>query len=192
MNGSVFFSTFALIFVAEFFGKTVFATVLLATQNTPWATFIGVAGAFAVQSFVAVVFGSWLTLLPERTVHLGAAVLFLFFAFAMWRQTRSPDAGRRPPTVARGFWRTAWSAFLVIFIAEWGDLTQLATAALAAKHQDAPTIFVSATLALWSVSALAVIVGYRARALIRPLILQRIAAATFAGVGGYFLLKALL
>ena len=72
---------------------------------------------------------------------------------------------------------------MVIFIAEWGDLTQLASATLVAKTHQPLTIFLSATLALWSTSAVAIAIGHHAKKFIQPRLLQNIAAMAFAIVG---------
>ncbi|HYR43425.1 MAG TPA: TMEM165/GDT1 family protein, partial [Terriglobia bacterium] len=82
------------------------------------------------------------------------------------------------------------SAFTVIFIAEWGDLTQLATAALAAKYAAPVTIFISATLALWAVTGLGVVVGHTAKRALQPKLLQQIASVIFALVGIALLMTA--
>ena len=81
---------------------------------------------------------------------------------------------------------------MVIFIAEWGDLTQLATATLQAKHRDPLTIFLSATLALWAVTVLAILAGHHAKKLVKPALLNRIAALAFAGVGIVLLVRMFL
>ena len=72
---------------------------------------------------------------------------------------------------------------MVIFIAEWGDLTQLASATLVAKTHQAFTVFIASTLALWSTTALAILIGHHAKKLINPRLLQIIAAVAFALVG---------
>src|SRR6185369_10278101 len=122
----VLISTFALVFVAELPDKTALATVFLAAQYQPRAVFLGAAAAFTIQSAVAVCFGSAFGYLPRREVQIGAGALFL--ALALMMSLRHPDS---PAVVAgkndaqRGtFAKTAWASFLVIFIAEWGDLTQ--------------------------------------------------------------------
>ncbi|HXT01868.1 MAG TPA: TMEM165/GDT1 family protein [Elusimicrobiota bacterium] len=187
---ALFASTFALIFAAELPDKTAFATVLLAVRRRPLPVFAGAAAAFAVQSFIAVAFGGVLSLLPPRAVRFGAGLVFLGFAWAMWNREEEEDL----PEVASapgepGFARSAAAAFAVIFVAEWGDLTQLATATLAARHGRPLTVFLASTAALWSVAALAVATGRRLKASFDPRPLERFAAALFALVGLYFLLR---
>jgi putative Ca2+/H+ antiporter (TMEM165/GDT1 family) len=181
-------AVFAVIFVAELPDKTAVATLILATRRRPLAVFLGAAGAFLVQSLVAVSFGGLLGLLPRSWVRVGAGLLFLGFAWAMWNRgdEEAPDEALQG---SAGFWREAAASFFVIFIAEWGDLTQLATAALAAKHGRPLTVFVAATAALWSVTALAVAAGRHLKDRLDPRRLQAAAAVVFALVGAYFLLK---
>jgi putative Ca2+/H+ antiporter (TMEM165/GDT1 family) len=76
--------------------------------------------------------------------------------------------------------------FGVVFVAEWGDLTQLATAALAARYAAPIAVFVGATAALWAVVAIAATVGHRAGKLLSPHVTQRVAAGVFALVGVAF------
>lgn len=186
---ALFASTFALIFLAELPDKTAFATILLAVRRRPLPVFVGAAAAFAVQSFVAVAFGGVFSLLPARAVHIGAGLLFLGFAWAMWNREEEdlPEVGKTD--VETSFLRSAAAAFGVIFIAEWGDLTQLATATLAARHGRPLTVFLASTAALWCVAALAVAVGRRLQASFDPRPLERFAAVLFALVGLFFLLR---
>ena len=180
----LFASTFAMIFLAEIPDKTALAALMLATGGRPLAVFAGVAAAFVIQSLVAVLFGSALGLLPPEVVRIAAGVLFLVFAVAMWRRRVEPAAGAdgaARPTA--GWWTVAGKAFVVIFIAEWGDLTQLATAALTAKQGQPLTIFLAATLALWVVSAIAVALGHVLKHRIHPVLMQRIAAVVFVIIG---------
>jgi Ca2+/H+ antiporter, TMEM165/GDT1 family len=183
-------STFALVFVAELPDKTALATVLLAVRYQPFAVFAGVAGAFMVQSVVAVTFGSAIGLFPRDAVRIIAGALFLVFAVLMWfRRRPTQEALDENGDAVRAFWRTAWASFVVIFLAEWGDLTQLATAALAAKYRSPLTIFTAATLALWVVSAIAISIGYRAKRMVDEQVLQRIAAFAFGLVGTFLLVR---
>lgn len=192
MELNLFISTFALIFVAELPDKTAFAAVFLATCHHPVAVFLGAAAAFVIQSFVAVAFGSLLSLLPPQIVHLAAGILFLIFAVMMWRREEpscDEEVERDSKGKASRFSKSVASAFMTIFIAEWGDLTQLATATIAAKYHAPITIFISSTLALWLVTSIAVIIGYQAKNLIQPKLLQRTAASAFAVVGMVLLIK---
>jgi len=184
----LFASVFVMIFLAELPDKTAFAAVLLAVRRRPLAVFLGAAGAFVVQSFVAVAFGGVLSLLPARVVRVGAGLMFLGFAWAMWArdEVEAPDVEEAG---GEGFTRAMGASFAVIFIAEWGDLTQLATAALAAKHGRPLTVFLAATSALWCVAALAVAAGHHLKRSFNPRRLEQAAAAMFALVGFYFLLK---
>jgi Ca2+/H+ antiporter, TMEM165/GDT1 family len=80
--------------------------------------------------------------------------------------------------------------FTVVFIAEWGDLTQIATAGFEARYQSPILVFAAATAALWSVAALAVFVGNRAGRLLDARVTQRIAAVLFGLVGTALLVSA--
>src|SRR5579871_866809 len=128
MDWKLFTSTFILIFISELPDKTAFASVLMATRNRPLPVFVGAAGAFVVQSIVAVTFGSVLTLLPAKWVHLGAAIMFFVLSVSMWRRDGPDESTSNSKTSNDRFLSTVTSAFVLIFIAEWGDLTQLATA----------------------------------------------------------------
>lgn len=181
----LFLSTFVLIFVAELPDKTALAALLLATSHHPLAVFIGAAGAFVIQSLVAVAFGSVFSLLPERPVHIVAGLLFFVFAALMWRRRQEEDQSDGEAAEAGRFWKSTMASFLVIFLAEWGDLTQLATATLAAKYRAPVTIFASATLSLWLVTAIGVFVGSKLKHLVNAVVLQKLAAVVMAGVGVY-------
>lgn len=190
IDPKLFATVFAVTFVAELPDKTAFAALLLATRANPWAIFVGAAGAFVLQSVIAVACGSLLGFLPPAAVRIGSGVLFLVLAGFMWFREQ-PEEEELDLKESRGrFFRTIWISFVVIFIAEWGDLTQFSTALLAAKHgrTGMATVFFAATLALWAVTALAILIGNRARRAIHPGMLQRIAAVAFAGVGLWLLL----
>ncbi len=191
IDWELFVSTFGLIFVAELPDKTAFAALFLATCHHPFAVFIGAAAAFVIQSLVAVAFGSVLSLLPPSFVHLAAGVLFLVFAVLMWRRPEPKDDITQSQCQGKSvrFSKSIVSSFMVIFAAEWGDLTQLATATLEAKYSSGLTIFTAATLALWAVAAIGVIVGCQAKKVIKPRLFQRVAATAFAIVGLMLMIK---
>jgi putative Ca2+/H+ antiporter (TMEM165/GDT1 family) len=74
----------------------------------------------------------------------------------------------RPPTSLE-FWRTVAASFEIVFIAEWGDLTQVGTAALAAHYGAPITVVVAAPAALWMVAGIAVFLGNRAAGYSTPI-----------------------
>jgi Ca2+/H+ antiporter, TMEM165/GDT1 family len=187
---------FGVIFVAELPDKTALAALVLATRHKPLAVFLGAALALTVQSVVAVAAGSLLSLVPGRAVHIGAGLVFLASAVVMWLRKEAADernanaessdaaepgehGSKRRPSFARAL----ATVFGVVFIAEWGDLTQFATAAFAARERAPFVVFGAATLALWAVTAIAVGVGHRAGKLLDPNLTRRVAAGLFAVVG---------
>lgn len=191
MNWPLFASIFTVIFLAEFPDKTAFATMLMASRGKPLAIFTGVALAFLVQTIVAVIFGSLIALAPERWVHLGAGLVFFAFAAVSW-WNRDEEEEEAAAEVTSGFMPSVWQSFLVIFIAEWGDITQLATATFAAQNEkEIPTVFASALLALWGATAVTVLIGMRLRRYVSAGHLQRISAVAFALVGAYLVYSSL-
>ena len=115
--------------------------------------------------------------------------MFLVFAGISWRHSNEPEEKTEAGAQAGGksFWKAAGSAFLVIFIAEWGDLTQLATATLVAQTHLPLTIFLGALAGLWFSTALTVWLGTKASKFIKPKPLQRAAALVFTLIGLYLL-----
>jgi Ca2+/H+ antiporter, TMEM165/GDT1 family len=190
----LFGTVFVVIFVAELPDKTALAALVLATRYRPLPVFLGAALALTVQSVVAIAAGGLLSLLPARPVHVGAGVLFIVSAVVMWRRkgADSPDPRKSgEPGTSLSFLRALASTFGVVFVAEWGDLTQLGTAALAARYKTPVTVFCAATLALWAVTGIAVLVGNRAGAFLKPEVTTRIAAAIFVVVGAALIVGAL-
>jgi putative Ca2+/H+ antiporter (TMEM165/GDT1 family) len=181
----IFATVFGVIFLAELPDKTAVAALVLATRHRPLPVFVGTALALVVQSLVAVAAGGLLSLLPARPVHIGAGLLFLVSAFFMWRRDDEEETGdaSKGSTEPEGFRRAFLKSFLVVFIAEWGDLTQLGTAALAARYRAPLTVFLAATVALCLVAALAVFLGNRLSTLIHPRHTQRVAAVVFVLLG---------
>jgi putative Ca2+/H+ antiporter (TMEM165/GDT1 family) len=157
-------TVFGVVFLLELPDKTALATILLATRHRPLPVFFGAAAAFVVQSVVAVAAGSLLSLLPREPIRIGAGLLFLLMAALIVRQNLKKteiDEGSEVEREERRHRRPFVTAFTIVFIGEWGDLTQLATAALQARYRDPIVVFAAATLALWLVAGIAVALGNR-------------------------------
>jgi putative Ca2+/H+ antiporter (TMEM165/GDT1 family) len=176
----LFGTVFGVIFIAELPDKTALAALVLATRLRALPVFLGAAMALTVQSIVAVAAGSLLAQLPAAYVRIGSGALFVVCALVMWFRKHDDAKEARE---AEGFWRTFGSVFTVIFIAEWGDLTQLGTAALEAKYHHWLVVGAASVAALWCVAGLAVFVGNRAGKLLDPRLTQKIAAVIFVAVG---------
>jgi putative Ca2+/H+ antiporter (TMEM165/GDT1 family) len=178
---SVVLAAFILILPVELPDKTLFATLVLATRFKPLPVFVGVGLAFALQSLIAVLAGSLLGLLPRYVVTGVVAILFLVGAVLLWRSATSgpEDEDLRETPQHPPFWKAATLSFGVLFAAEWGDFSQLATAGLAA-HYDAPvSVFVGSWAALLVVSALAVFLGRKLADRLPIALIHRVAAALF-------------
>lgn len=170
---AVVVTTFALIFPAELPDKTFVATLVLATRFRHLWVWIGVATAFFVQIVIAVAAGGLLALLPERLVLAVTFTLFVVGAVVMIRgglASRAQEAAeaadeeaavaeRAGSTADASRRRVFVTSFVILFTAEWGDLSQLLTAGLAARTDSPVSVFLGSWTALLVVSGIAVLVG---------------------------------
>lgn len=175
--------TFAAIFVVELPDKTFIATLVLSTKFRPLFVWVGVALAFLAQTLVAVGLGKAASFLPDTVVHVAAAAMFLIGAVILLREARAHEAAETEEEEdfaakageAQGY-KVILTSFLVLFAAEWGDLSQLLTLSLVAKYDDPVSVFIGAWGALLAVSGLAVIVGRVLLARIRLSLLHYLGA----------------
>lgn len=151
-------TAFGLIFLAELPDKTMFASLAMGTRMRPLYVWFGTSTAFVLHVGIAVGAGSLIGLLPHMAVRLVSAALFAFGAVMLLRNGDGEKGAEAGARAARGFWPVYTTAFMAVFISEWGDLTQITTANLAATNGLASTA-VGAAAALMSVSALALLVG---------------------------------
>jgi putative Ca2+/H+ antiporter (TMEM165/GDT1 family) len=162
---AVVLTTFVVIFPAELPDKSMFASLVLGTRFRPLPVFIGVAAAFAVHVVIAVSIGSVFSLLPERLVLFVVAALFAGGSALLLLGKDEEEAEEEGTAEASRAVadqrpvRVALASFGVVFLGEWGDITQITTANLAARYRDPVSVGVGAVLALWSVAALALTVG---------------------------------
>ncbi|GAA4993589.1 TMEM165/GDT1 family protein [Yinghuangia aomiensis] len=181
-------TAFGLIFLAELPDKTMFASLAMGTRMRPLYVWFGTSTAFIVHVALAVGAGSLLGLLPDMAVKLVSASLFAFGAFMLLRGGDGDEDDEAGRTVT-GFWPVYGTAFMAVFISEWGDLTQITTANLAATNGWLPTAIGSAA-ALMSVSALALLVGRFIAKRVPLKTVQRIGGACMAGLAVWTLIEA--
>lgn len=181
---SGFAQAFLTVFPAELPDKTMVASiVLVARYRRPVAVWAGATLAFVVHVTVAVLAGRLLTLLPKTPVQLVVAGLFAFGAVVLLRAAQATsDAVDSGPVEPSSVATAAAGSFALVIAAEWGDLTQLATASLAAGSDDPLAIGLGSLLALSSVAALAVTVGRQLIARVPLRIVNLVAAAIFAAL----------
>ncbi|MFD8303903.1 TMEM165/GDT1 family protein [Streptomyces sp. NPDC059690] len=180
---------FGVVFLAELPDKTALAGLVLGARYRASYVFAGVAAAFLLHVVLAVAAGSVLTLLPQRLVHALTGLLFLGgAAMLLFGKGDGEEEIRRPED--QSFWKVAGTGFMLILVAEFGDLTQIMTANLAARYDDPLSVGLGAVLALWAVAGLGIVGG---KALMRrvPLkLITKIAAVLMAALGVWGLWEA--
>ena len=190
MHLSVALVTFPVIFIGELPDKTMFASLVLATRGRPRQVWLGAAGAFVIHVAIATTVGVALfTLLSHRAVDAVVAFLFLVGAIYAWREGAKEEEELVEKEASRH--GAMLTAFLVIFIAEWGDLTQILTANLAAKYQAPLAVGVGAVLALWSVAAIAVASGQTLIRFVRVATIRKVTAVVLLALAVYTAASAL-
>jgi len=181
---------FGVVFLAELPDKSMIASLVLGTRYRPLYVWIGAASAFAVHVVIAVAAGGVLSLLPHRLVEAIVSALFLIGAAILLFRNESAEeeagaesAESAPEVVVPTMWRVVSLSFVVIFIGEWGDITQIATANLAAKYDDRLGVGVGAVLGLWSVVAIGVVAGSKLVERVPLALVRRITGVILAALG---------
>jgi len=178
---AVALTTLVLVLPVELPDKTLMATLVLSTRYRPVPVLLGVSAAFAVQCAIAVTAGQLLTLLPERLVAGVVAVLFAVGAVILLRGSgaEEDDEVAAERAARRGPVAVAATSFGVLFAAEWGDASQLATAALTARYEDPVSVFAGSFVALVAVATLAVLLGGIITRKVPLRLVQRVAGVLF-------------
>lgn len=179
-------ATFLAVLPAELPDKTILACLILSSRYRPGVVFSGAAAAFLAQVVLGVAAGGALSLLPHHVVEACAAAAFLVGAVLLWRQkgeeAEQEDLDR--DGLRHGFWPVFSTAFAVVFLAEFGDLTQFMTVSLAARFHDPVSVGIGATLALWVAAGVAVTLGWRVLKLVPMVWLTRGAAVVMLVLAG--------
>jgi len=193
---AVIATVFGLIAVAELPDKTMIATLVMGSRSRPLSVWLGASSAFFLQVALAVVAGRLLELLPHRTLEIVVAALFfagaLYLLLVPEKEVEREGEGKAIAAERPRDRRVVVTAFGVIFVGEFGDLTQLLTVNLVARYHQPVSVFIGAYLALVSVTALGAFSG---RALLRfvPLATIRrfggIVLLGFTAYGVYSLLR---
>ncbi|MEW2154689.1 TMEM165/GDT1 family protein [Streptomyces sp. NPDC007189] len=180
---------FGVIFLAELPDKTALAGLVLGTRYRASHVFAGVAAAFLLHVVIAVAAGSALTLLPQRIVHAVTGVLFLGGAAMLLLQKGEDEEEIKKPA-DQSFWKVAGTGFMLILVAEFGDLTQIMTANLAARYDDPISVGLGAVLGLWAVAGLGIVGGKALMKRVPLRLITQIAALLMLGLGVWSLYEA--
>ncbi len=186
-------AVFPIIFLGELPDKTMFASLVMSTRGRPAMVWIGSAFAFAIHVVIAVTVGIALFhLLPARALDALVAATFLVGAVLALRETakeRGNEAIVQREVASHQ--RVAVTAFFVIFLAEWGDLTQILTANLAARTHQPLSVGVGAVLALWTVAGLAVVAGQSLLRVVNVATVRVVTAIVLTALAGLAVWEAL-
>ncbi|MGW5850636.1 TMEM165/GDT1 family protein [Streptomyces sp. NPDC055254] len=180
---------FGVVFLAELPDKTALAGLMLGTRYRASYVFAGVAAAFAVHVALAIAAGSVLTLLPQRLVQAVVGVLFLAGAAMLLLKKNDEDEEIKPPA-DQSFWKVSGAGFMLILVAEFGDLTQIMTANLAARYDNPVSVGIGAVLALWAVAGIGILGGRTLMKYVPLRLITKIAAAVMAALAVFSLYEA--
>ncbi|MEU8511503.1 TMEM165/GDT1 family protein [Kitasatospora sp. NPDC048722] len=185
MSVTVAALTFGIIFLAELPDKTALASLVLGTKYRASYVFAGIAAAFALQVGIALVAGHLLSLLPHRWVEGVTGALFLAGAAMLLFHGGGDDDGHaaKEPS-SSSFWKVAGASFVVVAVAEFGDLTQIMTANLAAKYADPLAVGIGSWLALCAVGGIAIVGGQKLLKHVPMKLIVRVAAAIMVVLAG--------
>ncbi|MET8554264.1 TMEM165/GDT1 family protein [Streptomyces sp. NPDC004959] len=183
-------TAFGLIFLAELPDKTMFASLAMGTRMRPLYVWLGTSSAFLVHVVIACAAGSLIGLLPTWIVSLVSALLFGFGAVLLFRADAGDEEGEDEASSRKvtGFWPVWTTAFMAVFISEWGDLTQITTANLAASRGTL-SVAIGSWAALMSVSALALLAGRFIAKRVPLKTVQRIGGVCMAGLAIWSLVE---
>ncbi|MFF3287263.1 TMEM165/GDT1 family protein [Streptomyces sp. NPDC003023] len=183
--------TFGVVFLAELPDKTALAGLMLGTRYRASYVFAGVAAAFAVHVALAIAAGSVLTLLPHRLVQAVVGLLFLAGALMLLLKKDDDDEETIKAPADQSFWKVSGAGFMLILVAEFGDLTQIMTANLAARYDNPVSVGIGAVLALWAVAGIGILGGRTLMKYVPLKLITKVAACLMLALAGFSLFEAI-
>jgi Ca2+/H+ antiporter, TMEM165/GDT1 family len=178
---------FCTVFAAELPDNSGLASLVLGTRYRPAGVVAGAFAAFAAHVVLAVTCGSLLGLLPHKIVLIATAVVFLAGAVLVLRTDDDDDDEAKLKADAAGFWAVAATSFVVILLAELGDLSDIVIANLAARYHDPVAVGIGSVLALWAVVVLAIVGGRGLQRILPMRWIARLAALVMVVMAGFTL-----
>ena len=195
MQYSLIASTFAIIFIAELPDKSMVSSVILGSKMVPIRVFMGASVAFLVQVIIAVAVGGFVSKVPKRPLDLVVGLLFLIGAWLIFRDMKSKTAIKEDTIAKRssreGLLSQVLLSFAITFLGEFGDITQIATANLAAKTADPISVGIGALMGLLSSTGIGIFLGSSLLAKIPVRGVQKVGILIMAYLGVIIVLSAL-
>lgn len=190
---TAFTSSLLLVTTAELGDKTFFVALILAMRHacSRRLIFFGVLAGLGLMTAISVVAGNFLSLIPKVYVHYCEIALFVFFGVKLLYDASrmSARADETEQQEAEAFVNQAESnlpkkqtklmvfreAFVLTFLAEWGDRTQITTIALAAAYN--PVGVIAGSILGHAICTAIAVLGGR-------LMAKRISERTITALGG--------
>ena len=174
--------------LAEMGDKTQLSVLLLSSRTREYAQLLaGIMLAFLLADGFAILVGSWVTnVIPVHLVKLVSGAVFILFGVMILRGDKEEEEESRLSP------RSAFvSGFSMIFLSEWGDKTQIASALFATEY-DPRLVFVGVMTALLILSVMAIYLGKFLAGRIDRKRITRIAGVVFLLIGLSFMLSAVM
>jgi len=172
--------------LAEMGDKTQLSILLLSSRTREYfRLLLGVMLAFLLADGFAILVGSWVTnVIPVHLVKLASGLVFILFGILILKGGQ--DEGTESNLSAK---RAFVSGFSMIFLSEWGDKTQIASALFATEYNPR-MVFIGVMIALLILSVMAVFLGKYLSSRIDRRVITRIGGVLFLLIGLSFLLSA--
>lgn len=174
--------------LAEMGDKTQLSVLLLSSRTREYAQLLaGIMLAFLLADGFAILVGSWVTsVIPLHLVKLISGAVFILFGILILRGDREEETESRlsPRSVFV-------SGFSMIFLSEWGDKTQIASALFATEY-DPYMVFIGVMTALLILSVMAIYLGKFLASRIDRRLITRVAGVVFLLIGFSFMLSAVM
>ncbi|MGI8420201.1 MAG: TMEM165/GDT1 family protein [Candidatus Levyibacteriota bacterium] len=178
-----FLLMFASLYLAQIGDKTQLLTILLSTRTKKhFLLFLAIMTGFTVGVTLAVILGSGLALLiPHKVLKVISGVIFIILGALIFLD------GRKGVSKKKHYPHKFFSIAGIIFLADFGDKTQIAIALFASSYSPY-IVFLAAIAALGLDTLLLVLFSKVIMKRLKESIIEKIAGAIFIGVGAFLFL----
>ena len=164
--------------VAELGDKTQLSILLLSSKNKKHLhLLLGAMLAFLIVDGTAVLLGSWImNIVPINLLKTASGIIFIIFGLLILRQKEATNESKLQ------FKNSFLSGFILIFISEWGDKTQIASGLFATQYNSL-MVLTGVMIALTLLSIIAIYLGKIISNKIDKKLITKIAGTAFILIG---------